>query len=77
MHDYAYKRNINRNSQCITRVGDFYFFLLYTLQYVPMSYYKNVLLPWLVWVSGLSTILGTAGSIPGQGTCLGLSLIHI
>ena len=34
-------------------------------------------MPWLVWLSGLSTSLQTkgslAGSVPSQGTCLGCS----
>lgn len=28
-------RNMNRNSLCIIGVGDFYLFLLYTLQFFP------------------------------------------
>ena len=42
-------------------------------KYVKSKYWRA---PWLVWLSGLSAGLRTersqvAGSIPGQGTCLG------
>ena len=39
------------------------------------TFEKKTVSPWLVWLSGLSAGLRTsrkvAGSIPGEGTCLG------